>query len=258
LKLTSELKELTGIVKRLDRKAAAIFLAVAVLQTISWYFTSRNYFKISWMEGIRLHPDKQLNEYLYWFTGDFFTFFIVPALIIKFYFRERLSDYGLRTGDYRSGLKYSLLFLIIMFPIVWLISAGDQFSESYPHVQSARNSWQIFFIYQTGMLLYMFAWEFIWRGFMLFGLEERFGYYTVLIQMLPFLILHNGKPLPETAGAIVAGIALGILALRTRSIFYCVLVHSAVMFSMDLISTLRFRANDYGTGISSFINIFGQ
>jgi membrane protease YdiL (CAAX protease family) len=102
----------------------------------------------------------------------------------------------------------------------------------------------------------MIAWEFIWRGFMLFGLEAKFGYYAVLIQMIPFLILHNGKPAAETFGAIAAGLALGILALRTRSVLYCIVTHAGVMFSIDLISTLRFRAGDYGIGLSSLIKIF--
>jgi membrane protease YdiL (CAAX protease family) len=102
----------------------------------------------------------------------------------------------------------------------------------------------------------MIAWEFIWRGFMLFGLEEKFGYYAVLIQMIPFLILHNGKPAAETFGAIVAGLALGILALKTRSVLYCIITHAGVMFSIDLVSTLRFRADAYGTGLSSLFKIF--
>jgi uncharacterized protein len=83
--------------------------------------------------------------------------------------------------------------------------------QKYPHLPAARDSWNIFFIYESGMLLYMFAWEFIWRGFMLFGLKEKFGYYAVLIQMIPFVILHNGKPELETFGAIAGGIALGFL-----------------------------------------------
>ena len=93
---------------------------------------------------------------------------------------------------------------------------------------------------------------------MLFGLEKKFGYYSVLIQMIPFLILHNGKPSAETFGAIIAGIALGILALRTRSIFYCVLAHASVMFSIDFISTLRYRSGDYGIGLNSLINILKE
>ena len=101
----------------------------------------------------------------------------------------------------------------------------------------------------------MIGWEFIWRGFMLFGLMEKFGYYSVLIQMIPFVILHNGKPIAETFGAIAGGIALGMLAFRTNSIYYCVFSHMGVMFSIDVISTLRYRANDYGVGLDSLFNI---
>ena len=104
----------------------------------------------------------------------------------------------------------------------------------------------------------MIAWEFIWRGFMLFGLEKRFGGYAVLMQMIPFVILHNGKPFLETFGAIFGGIALGILALRTRSFYYCVVTHIGVMFSIDVISSLRFRANDYGIGFTSIVNLIKQ
>ena len=58
-----------------------------------------------------------------------------------------------------------------------------------------------------------------------------------------------------TFGAIIAGLALGILALRTRSILYCIITHASVMFFIDLISVLRFRANDYGAGLYSLIKV---
>ena len=93
---------------------------------------------------------------------------------------------------------------------------------------------------------------------MLFGLEEKFGYYAIFIQMIPFLILHNGKPVLEAFGAIIAGLALGVLAYRTRSIFYCVFTHACVMFSIDFISILRYRADNYGVGFYSLIHVFKQ
>ena len=142
-----------------------------------------------------------------------------------------------------------------MLPLVWFASASDSFSNVYPHLNSARDSWNVFIIYEIGLLIYMIAWEFIWRGYMLFGLYEKFGFYAIFIQMIPFVILHNGKPMLETFGAILAGLALGILALRTKSIFYCVIAHMSVMFSIDLISTLRYRADDFGVGFSSLMNI---
>jgi len=254
----SEIKELIRGVKELDRKVVAVFLSVAFLQTISFYFTSRRFFRTNLFEQFENYSDPYLLEYLYWFIGDFFTFFILGIVIIKFGFKEKFSDYGFQLGDIKIGLSFSLLFLLVMIILIWFVSAAPAFAEKYPHLSSAKSDWNTLFIYEAGMLLYMFAWEFIWRGFMLFGLEKKFGGYAVLMQMIPFVILHNGKPFLETFGAIFGGIALGILALRTRSIYYCVLTHIGVMFSIDLISSLRFRANDYGIGFASILNIIKQ
>lgn len=257
-KIKAEISNLIRIIKELDRKVIIIFLSVGVLQTISWYVTSRRFFRDNLFEQIQAYSNPYLIEYLYWFIGDFFTLFILTALIIKFVFKENLSEYGLKIGNYKTGLIISSFFIFVMVIVIWFVSASPAFTESYPHLSSARESWVIFLIFEAGMLIYMIAWEFIWRGFMLFGLEKNFGYYSVLIQMIPFVILHNGKPFLETFGAIFGGIALGILAFRTRSIYYCIITHISVMYSIDLISSLRFRANDYGIGFSSVINLIKQ
>lgn len=257
-KLVNELKILREIINGLDKKVLIIFLSVAVLQTISWYYTSRKFFRNNLFEIVPSGYDVYLIEYAYWFLSDFFTLFILSALIIKLLLKENLKDYGLQLGDYKAGIKLTLIFLIVMLPLIWFVSAKESFVQKYPHLHSARDSWNVFFIYESGMLIYMFAWEFIWRGFMLFGLKEKFGYYAVLIQMIPFVILHNGKPELETFGAIAGGIALGILALRTKSFYYCVAVHIGIMFSIDFISSLRFRAGDYGIGLNSFLNIIKE
>lgn len=256
--LKIELKNLIVVVRTLDKKVISIFLSIAFLQTISFYYTSRRFFRANLFESFQNYSDPYLIEYIYWFVGDFFTFFILGVLIIKFGFKEKLKDFGFQLGDLKTGLSLSIIFLSVMIILVWFVSATPEFAEKYPHLTGAKSNWNIFFIYEAGMLLYMFAWEFIWRGFMLFGLEKKFGYYSVLIQMIPFVILHNGKPFLETFGAIFGGIALGILALRTRSFYYCVIIHIGVMFSIDIISSLRFRANDYGIGIASLINIIKQ
>jgi len=257
-KLKYELQNLSGIIKGLDKKVIIIFLSIAVLQTVSYYFTSRRFFRLNLFPFFEDYENVFLIEYLYWFIGDFFTYFLIPLVIIRILLKERIKDYGLSLGEYKAGITITLLFLALMLPLVWIVSALPAFSQTYPHLSSAKSSWRIFLLYETGMLIYMFSWEFVWRGFMLFGLKEKFGYYAVLIQMIPFLILHNGKPAPETFGAIIAGIALGILALRTNSIVYCVITHMSVMFSIDLISVLRSRAGDYGLGINSFFNIIKE
>jgi membrane protease YdiL (CAAX protease family) len=257
-KIVKELKILISKSKALDRKVIIIFISVAVLQTISWYYTSRRFFRYNFFNSMQDDPNVYLIEYLYWFIGDFFTFFILPVLIIKFLLKEKIRNYGLRIGDYNAGIKISILFLMIMLPLIWFFSATPEFSAAYPQLKASVDSWDLFFIFEAGLFIYLIAWEFIWRGFMLFGLEEKFGYYAIFIQMIPFLILHNGKPVPEAFGAIIAGLALGVLAYRTRSIFYCVITHACIMFSIDFISILRYRSDNYGVGISSLIQVIKQ
>lgn len=256
--IKSEIKKLLLVTKELDKKVVIVFLAVAMLQTISWYYTSRMFFRINFFNQFNYSENVYLIEYLYWFIGDFIVFFVLGSAIIKIFLKENISNYGLTTGYFSVGIKFTIIFLIIMIPIIWVVSSLPEFAETYPQLKAARETWTTFFIFESGMLIYMFGWEFLWRGFMLFGLEKKFGYYTVLIQMIPFVILHNGKPAGETFGAIIAAIALGALAIRTRSFLYGVIIHEAVMFSINLFTTLRYKTEDYGIGFSSIIKLLKE
>jgi uncharacterized protein len=254
--LKEEIRKLFEEINKLDKKVIIIFLSVAVFQTISWYYTSRTFFKLNLYNYFRDFERVELIEFYYWFIGDFISFFLLPALIIKLWFKEKISrDYGVKRGDVKAGVITALFFFLIMLPFLWVVTSFPAFERVYPHIHSARENWTIFIIYEAGLLLYMFAWEFIWRGYMLFGLREKFGNYAIFIQTIPFVILHNGKPAAETLGAIIAGIALGVLAFRTGSMIYGFIIHGSVMFTIDLISVLRYKTGEYGTGINSLINI---
>lgn len=255
IKLKTDLKNLTIKIKQTDMHVVVIFISIAILQTVSWYFTSRRFFRSNFSSSVSGNPDADLWEFIYWFSGDTFVLLVIPVIIILLVLKKKPVQFGFSVGDYKTGLYYSVIFLAVMIPIIWFVSAAPEFAARYPHLSSAKTDINKFLVFEAGMLMYMFAWEFIWRGFTLFGLEEKFGYYAVLIQMIPFLILHNGKPALETFGAIPGGIALGILALRTRSFYYGVIVHFGVIFSIDFISRMRFNARDFGVGVDSLINV---
>jgi hypothetical protein len=52
-------------------------------------------------------------------------------------------------------------------------------------------------------------------------------------------MIHYHKPMPEALASIVAGIVLGEIAQRSRSIAGGVLVHASVALSMDLLAMTR-------------------
>lgn len=57
--------------------------------------------------------------------------------------------------------------------------------------------------------------------------------------VVPYCMIHFGKPWPEALSSIAAGILLGTIALRTRSIWIGFFIHESVAFSMDLVALLK-------------------
>jgi len=96
---------------------------------------------------------------------------------------------------------------------------------------------KLFVLYEALYFLYFVGWEFLFRGWMLNGLLPTFGRAgALLIPMLPFAIMHLGKAELEALGSIVAGLALGVLALRTRSFWYGAALHGLIAVWMDVLS----------------------
>ena len=62
---------------------------------------------------------------------------------------------------------------------------------------------------------------------------------AVIVQCLPFALLHVGKPELESIGSILAGLYLGVLALRANSMLPCAILHIAAALTMDLLATLN-------------------
>lgn len=254
-----ELLTLKESVKSLDKKTSLILFSVALLQTLSWYLTSRQFFRDNfYYTYFASTPDADLYEFIYWFLGDFITFFLLPFLLIVTIFKENLSSYGVNFREWNLGIRIALFSFVLFIPILWFVSGSSSFASAYPLLESSKYDWNKFLLFQVFLLIFLFAWEFFWRGYMLFGLKARFGYYAIFIQMIPFVILHNGKPFLETSGAILGGLFLGVVAYRTGSFLYGYLIHYGVLFFIDFFAILRFRAEEPGTGIDSFFRILSK
>lgn len=237
--LIEEFKKLIVEIRKLSFKEVYIFLSVAFTIFISFTVTNTSFY-------FRHIGADILSSRIYWLLGDGLIMFLIPVVSVKFIFKEKLSNFGIRLGDVKFGLSTLVLFLLVMLPLVWIVSASESFAETYPQGGRALlHNLPMIMFYEFCVLIYMLGWEFLWRGYMLFGLKEKFGYYSILIQMIPFFILHKGKPELELFGAIFAGIILGIQAWRSNSFIYSWILHWLIMVSIDTISIVRKVYNFY-------------
>ena len=128
----------------------------------------------------------------------------------------------------------SLLYLV-MLPLVYLASRQAGFQRAYPFFAFERLGFGNLLLGLGIRAVGMFAWEFICRGYLLFGFERKVGGpAAIAIQTIPFAVMHVGKPGPEAIGSIVAGIVLGIVALRNRSFIPGAILHWSVAATLDI------------------------
>jgi membrane protease YdiL (CAAX protease family) len=219
-----------------DRKPFLILLLAPVIFTIWKFQGSPQFFDANLAKFFSSTADLAFLRIAYYGLSSLFFLFLIPAFFIKLVFKEKLSNYGVRFAD---G-KFGAIFILIAFPIVMFsmipVSHDPQYQALNPMYPDAGKSIPVFILYALIYGLYYIGWEFFFRGFMLFGLREKFGdVFTVLIQVFPSCIAHIGRPEGEMISSILAGLIFGFLALRSRSLWYVLILHWFIGLGCDIL-----------------------
>jgi membrane protease YdiL (CAAX protease family) len=171
---------------------------------------------------------------------QFVFFFAIVGVLPLLYARAigtRLSELGVGVGDARFGAKLVLLLIPIMvLPVTYVASGMADVRAEYPMCRALYSRRDLVIWYELAYVaLFYTAWEFYFRGFMLFGLKSQLGATNaIVIQTMASSLLHIGKPAGEILGSIPIGLLFGLLALRTRSIWYGWAVHASIGVLTDL------------------------
>lgn len=183
----------------------------------------------------------ELASQLWWGLWHVIGYVLLPVVLIRVVWHERLADYGLRIGQTRAHwLGYALLATPILLFVVMVSFRGD-FSTHYPFYRQASRSWFDLLAWEAIYISQFVFLEFFFRGFLLNSLRPAFGANAIAVMCIPYLMIHFPKLWLEATGAIFFGLFLGVLALRSRSIWGGVAVHVVIAVSMDVAALLQTR-----------------
>lgn len=195
---------------------------------------------LSLITGTTVSPGMfDLLSHMGWVLGCVTFYMVLPSLLLRFGFGIAPSSAYLAPRDYLSHLPLYLLLFAPVGILVFLVSLSPEFQEQYPFFTAPTHSGAASAVglqltWELAYGLQFFALEYFFRGFLLRGLAAELGSMAVLLMVIPYCMIHFGKPLPECIGSIVAGLVLGTLAMDTRSIWGGVTVHVAVAWQMDM------------------------
>ncbi len=220
-----------------DFQAAFVIVSSLVLFTIFWYWGRKAAFQTYLVD---VFPETELTPlYPFFFFCVMSVVYrlVVPMLCIKFVLKRDLRDMGFQLRGASNKAWIYLALFVAMLPLVVYASTTPPFQAYYPQfrevIHGGQIKWEHVLAFELIYGLLFLSGEAFWRGYMVFGLEEKFGYHGILIMLLPYVMSHYEKPFMETMGAIVAGSVLGYLALQHRNFWLGVLVHWGVAMFMD-------------------------
>jgi membrane protease YdiL (CAAX protease family) len=227
-----------------DYRPLVALATCAVVLTLQEYYGGRSYYDQALRPLLaRLapaHPHAiQLNKYdeLYgfgWWALTRVVGYTAPLLVWKVAFpAESVRDMGFRTRDFFKHAWIYGLFLAVVVPAMLVVSREPEFGSYYPFYKEASRSQVDLLCWEAMYFAQFFALEVFFRGFLLGALRRSFGSGAIFAMAAPYCMIHYGKPFLEANGAIVAGIALGSLSMKTKSIYQGFFVHITVAALMD-------------------------
>ena len=165
--------------------------------------------------------------------------YLTPYIVWRFAFpRDSLRDLGLRFAGLAEHAWLYAFFVVVMVPLLVAVSRQPDFGAYYPICATAGRSWVDFAAWETVYVAQFVGLEMFFRGWWI-RTTRIFGTGAIFSMVVPYVMIHFGKPYLEACSALVAGVILGSLSIRTRSIWSGVAVHVTVAVLMDVLSLSR-------------------
>ena len=153
-------------------------------------------------------------------------FLVVPSAVVLLGFRDDLRRYALRLGDWRWGVALLAAGLLVMTPIILALGAIPAFRGYYGTASTPLGAALL------NNVVELVPAEFLLRGFLMFALWRRIGPLALVLQLVPFVLTHIGKPEIELWSTFIGGSVFAWLDWRTGSVLWSALGHVYVLTLM--------------------------
>lgn len=168
-------------------------------------------------------------------TGVFF-FGIVSVLYISFALPRDFSSFGIVPPNLKT-LIWLVILSIVIIPMNYINSKNPENLSQYPQIRNPNWSYSLVLLSALSWIAYLFAYEFLFRGFFLFSSIAVLGLWpAIILNTGIYSLIHIPKGSKETLGAIPFGIFISYLAYETGSFWIAFFAHVILALSNEWFS----------------------
>ena len=227
----------------LDLRISLPLLLTLVFFSIYWFTSKSEKIKKRFYDKYD-HDQASLKHIFFTKYFGFISMGILPTIFcLVFLPKLTLADLGL-TFIYKTA-QFSIFWIlglsILIIPLVYFSAKKPKNLVNYPQIRAKVWTKKMVFINALGWFLYLFGYEFLFRGILLIPLIEPLGMWpAIAINIALYSATHIPKGLDETIGAIPLGFVLCLLTISSGTIWIAFIVH-VVMAWTNTFTALKFH-----------------
>ncbi|MEE4177598.1 MAG: CPBP family glutamic-type intramembrane protease [Bacteroides sp.] len=224
----------------------AVFLPIilATVFFIVFWFTSKSGKVKDWFYRRADADEASVNHITFNRVVGFAAMGVMPALVLMLALPgTTLASLGLKHSADTAlfSLIWTLILSALVIPLALVSARKPKNLVNYPQIRARVWTNRIVLINALGWALYLFGYEFLFRGVLLFPLVEQMGVWpAIAVNIALYSATHIPKGLEETIGAIPLGLVLCLLTLASGTIWIAFLVHLAMAWTNSF-TALKFH-----------------
>lgn len=210
-----------------------VFLIAVIFSTIGYiiYLATNSSGRIK--SCLSSENNSNIIHILFQRITGIFLFGIIPSIIVisvsGFEFFNMSVD--------KETLFWILVLSLLILPVNYINSKSPDNLAQYPQIRNDSWSAGLVALSTLSWIAYLFAYEMLFRNFLLFSSLELLGYWpSIILNIGIYSIVHYPKGKKEAFGAIPFGFILCILTIRTGSFMIAFIAHVVLALSNEWFS----------------------
>ncbi|HUW70136.1 MAG TPA: CPBP family glutamic-type intramembrane protease [bacterium] len=181
-----------------------------------------------------LKPSRRLPGRVLLDRGAFFmAIFVVPSIALPLACGIHPDSLRLAAGSPLSWVPWTVLLSALAATIGFFSAKSDADRQNYPQYLPARWNAAAACLEVGSWALYLFAYEFAFRGYLLTALVPLGAPAAIAVNTALYAFAHLPKSGKEAAGALLLGVVLSLLTLAWGTIVPAFIIHLALALGND-------------------------
>jgi membrane protease YdiL (CAAX protease family) len=162
---------------------------------------------------------------------------VIPAIVIFTTTDFSADDLGLNLNGLNQSLWYSGIMSALILMLNYFATNKPDRLKDFPQMRVASWTYKLLIINALSWTAYLIAYEFLFRGILLFLCYSAYGFWpSVAINLALYSTTHIPKGAGETFGTFPYGLLLCYVSISTGSILVAIVTHLIMAISNDLFS----------------------